>query len=142
MTIAVNSSADTLIARFFGWISTSWEAASEAQALAAMDGDTIRQIAQDCGIEPSQLVALAKAGPHSADEMTAMMKALNIDPMEVATRYQHQFRDMQINCSQCGSKERCRKDLQEHTAAAEFAGYCNNADHLISMRAMPELLAD
>ncbi len=142
MDTLANSHSENLVSRFVGWLSRGWEAASEAQALASLDQDTIRMIARDCGIEPSQLLELAKAGPDAADEMIAMMKALNIDPMEVATRYQHQFRDMQVNCSQCGSKSQCRKDLAQGLAAQHFNDYCKNADHLSAMRATPELLAD
>lgn len=142
MGIAVNSNSENLVSRMVGWLTKGWEASSEAEMIAALDGDTIRQIARDCGIQPDQLIELAKAGPNAADEMIAMMKALNIDPTEVAALYQQQFRDMQVNCSHCQSKDECRKDLAAGTAAQHFNDYCQNADHLSGMRATPELLAD
>jgi hypothetical protein len=139
MNTVANSHSENLVSRFLGWLSRGWEAAGETQALASLDRETIAMIARDCGMEPSQLLDVAKAGPHAADEMIAMMKALDIDPMEVATRYQDQFRDMQLNCSQCTSKAHCRKDIAAGSAARHFNDYCNNADHLIAMRATPAL---
>lgn len=142
MTMSVHSNSENLVSQFFGWLSKSWQTAGEAQALSSMDREMLRDIARDCGVEPDQLVELVRGGPHSADEMTSMMKQLNIDPVEVATRYQLEFRDMQVNCSRCGSKAQCRSDLEAGTAAEHYAGYCRNADHLAAMRAMPELLPD
>lgn len=142
MDTAVHDNSHTLVSRFMGWVARSWEASSEADAIAALDADTIRQIAGDCGIAPDQLIALAKAGPGAADEMIEMMKALNIDPMEVSMCHPHQFRDMQVNCSSCASKGRCRRDLAAGQAALHVNDYCNNSDHLAAMRATPELLAE
>jgi len=91
----------------------------------------------DCGITPEQLIELAKAGPHAADEMIEMMRALSIDPTEVQLRFRNQFRDMQINCSHCASKGECRKDLKIGSAPEHFIDYCANADELNALRRGP-----
>lgn len=140
MNIAVTEGTENFFSRLLGWVAKAWDNASEAQAISALDEATIRQLAQDCGIRPEELVELAKAGPHSADEMIAMMKALHIDPTEVQLRYQGQFRDMQINCSHCASKGACRRDLADGTAPDHFHDYCANADHLTALRAEPDML--
>jgi len=92
MSIAVNDGAHSVLARVISWIARSWESAGEAEMIAAMDDQTIREIAHDCGITPEQLIELAKAGPHAADEMIEMMRALSIDPTEVELRFRNQFR--------------------------------------------------
>ena len=142
MSIAVNDSAHSVLSRVISWIARSWENAGEAEMIAAMDDQTIREIAHDCGITPEQLIELAKAGPHAADEMIEMMRALSIDPTEVQLRFRNQFRDMQINCSHCASKGECRKDLKIGSAPEHFIDYCANADELNALRADPQVLAD
>ena len=69
-----------------------------------------------------------------------LMLAINIDPTEVARLYPAQFRDMQVNCSLCESKERCRKDLGDQTADREHVHYCSNVDHLKSLQQSAPLL--
>lgn len=132
----------TFLSRLMAWTAKGWECASEMDVIGTLDEDTIRRIAGDCGVSADQLVQLAKAGPHGADEMLAMMRALNIDPVEVELRYRAQFRDMQVNCANCSSKKKCRHDLASGEAPANFDSYCHNADHLNGMRAEPELLLE
>lgn len=142
MNIATNDAARGAVSRILDWMAKGWERASEAEMIASLDDESIREIAHDCGIRPDQLIALAKAGPHAADEMPAMMRALGIDPMEVETHYREQFRAMQIDCSNCTSKGECRRDLNAGTAAQHFNEYCANAADLSSLRASPDMLVD
>lgn len=140
MNTIVNDPSRTVLSRLVDWFAKGWESSAEAEMIASLDSNTIRSIAHDCGISADQLVELAKAGPHAADEMIEMMKALNIDPAEVEVRLRSQFRDMQINCAHCASKGECRRDLGAHAAAENFAHYCGNADHLNALRANPEFM--
>ncbi|MGX5666342.1 DUF6455 family protein [Rhizobium daejeonense] len=140
METAVNDTTRTVFSRLAGWFAKSWESSAEADMIASLDDSTIRNIAHDCGITPDQLIELAKVGPHAADEMLAMMRALNIDPTEVELRLRNEFRDMQITCSHCASKGECRKDLARGAAAENFGHYCGNAEHLNALRANPDLL--
>ncbi|MCL6706716.1 BTG family protein [Pseudomonas sp. R2.Fl] len=142
MDAAVETASGTFLSRLFGWLSKAYEDASEADMIAALDDDTIRRIAGECGIQPEQLLDLAKAGPHAADEMPRMMKALGIDPMEVECRFGAVFRQMQVNCAHCRHKAECRHDLSTGTAAAEFNSYCVNAAELGVLRATPQVLSE
>ncbi|CAD7032990.1 hypothetical protein REJC140_03128 [Pseudorhizobium endolithicum] len=138
--VTTAQSPDTLASRFLHWCAQAWEATTEADVIGSLDDETLREIARDCCITPDQILQLVKAGPHAADEMVALMKALNIDANEVSLAHPGQFRDMQITCSNCTSKERCRRDLARHAADQEYIHYCGNAEHLSGMRADPELL--
>lgn len=140
MDMLVNHSARTVLSRLVEWFAKGWEGSAEAEMIASLDEGTIKSIAHDCGISPDQLIELAKAGPHAADEMIRMMKALNIDPAEIELRLRSQFRDMQITCAHCTHKGECRKDLVSGAAAENFAHYCGNADELNALRANPEFL--
>ena len=92
MDMLVNDSARTVFARLAGWFAKGWESSAEADMIASLDDFTIQGIAHDCGISPDQLIELAKAGPHAADEMIRMMKALNIDPAEIELRLRNHIR--------------------------------------------------
>lgn len=122
------------------WIGASFEAATEADMLAALDGEQISQLAADCGLSPHELLALAKAGPHAADEMPRLMQALNIDASEVEFQMRKHFRAMQITCANCGAKEQCRRDLASGQAQVTFASYCGNVDDMNQLRADPRFL--
>lgn len=142
MNFALEHTDSPILSRVFGWVAKAWENAAEAEMIAALDDETISRIAKDCGIQPGQLLELAKAGPDAAAEMPRMMKALGIDPMEVETRFRALFREMQVNCARCRHKAGCRHDLAHDTAAAEFNAYCLNAAELSALRATPTVLAE
>lgn len=126
--------------RFLSWCAQAWSAAAQSEEIAMLDEETIRQIAKDCAIAPDDLLQLAKAGPHASDEMIEMMRLLNIDPGDVAALHPALYREMQLTCTKCGSKGRCRHDLRANVADDRFPGYCGNAANLNAMRADPELL--
>jgi hypothetical protein len=142
MGVAAETANATILSRLLGWLSKAYEGACEADVIATLDDDTIRRIAGEWGMQPDQLLELAKAGPHAADEMPLMMKALGIDPMEVESRFRAMFHQMQVNCSHCGHKAECRRDLSTGAVANEFNSYCNNAVELGVLRATPQVLAE
>ncbi|MCM2292154.1 DUF6455 family protein [Allorhizobium sp. BGMRC 0089] len=142
MTLTVDHTLRSVFHNLITWASTGWERAAETEALANMDDQTLMKLAADCGITPDQLYDLAKAGPHAADEMPKMLRALNIDPVEVASRCHITFRDMQIACSCCPDKATCRKHLAEHTVHGHFLEFCPNAAQIIELKAHPDMQLD
>lgn len=140
MDIAETGISKGVLARLFQWCSDAWEQAGEAEMLANLDERVFHDLARDCGVTPDQLLQLVKAGPHAADEMPEMMRALNIDPAAVKLQDALLFRDMQVTCGNCAAKGRCRNDLALNTAGAHFRDYCGNAPTLNALRAEPELL--
>ncbi|TWF56683.1 DUF6455 family protein [Neorhizobium alkalisoli] len=140
MTQAVNFEQDGLGLRFLRWCGRAFEAASEADAIAMLDEDTVRKISHEFSITPDDLMCLAQAGPHAADELLAMMRALNVDSAEVARIHPALFREMQISCSRCSHKALCRADLSAGQSRTEFSHYCGNTDALNALRAEPDVL--
>lgn len=130
----------SLASRFLRWCAQAYNAATEAEVIAALDQRMISEIARDCSISPDDLVRLARAGPDAAMEMLAMMRHIGIDPVEALLQHPALFRDMQLRCAKCSAKSRCRRDLGDRSAAKQFGHYCGNSDELNSMRADPDLL--
>lgn len=142
MTVTIADPVRHAVQNILSWFAQGFESAHEGDMLAALSEAEVEALAEDCGLSAHQLVALVKAGPHAADEMPAMMRALNIDAAEVEYRMRRMFRDMQITCAQCSSKETCRNHLQQGKAAESFVEYCGNADALNALRANPDLLVE
>lgn len=140
MTLTIADPVRHTVQQILSWFAQGFEHATESDVLAGLSDEEIEALAGDCGISPHQLLALVKAGPHAADEMPAMMRALNIDPAEVEYRMRRVFRDMQITCAQCQSKETCRQHLRQGKAEQTFRDYCGNADTLNALRANPDVL--
>ncbi|WP_174801187.1 DUF6455 family protein [Martelella limonii] len=75
-----------------------------------------------------------------AAEMSEMMKALNIDPVEAEFQYRRLYYGMEANCAGCRDKKRCRTDLAHGQASENFRDYCENETLLNEMRADPDVL--
>ncbi|MDH4414414.1 MAG: DUF6455 family protein [Rhizobium sp.] len=142
MTLTIADPVRHTVQQIVSWFAQGFENAAESDMLAALSETEVAALAEDCGLSAHQLMALVKAGPHAADEMPAMMRALNIDPAEVEYRLRRVFRDMQITCTQCRSKDTCRNHLQQGKAERTFVEYCGNAETLNALRANPDLLIE
>lgn len=130
----------SLSSRLARWFTNAWEATTETDVVGSLDNQTLNELARDCGISADQLKQLARSGPHAADEMAMLMLAINIDAKEVARLYPVQFREMQVNCSLCESKDRCRKNLAAQVADREHVHYCGNSDYLKALQLEAPLL--
>lgn len=142
MTLTIADPVRHTVQQILSWFAQGFEHTTEGDMLAGLSDAEVEALAEDCGISAHQLLALVKAGPHAADEMPAMMRALNIDAAEVEYRMRRVFRDMQITCAQCQSKDTCRRDLQQGKAEQTFVEYCGNAETLNALRVNPDLLVD
>ena len=140
MTHTIADPVRNTVQQIVSWFARGFEQATQSEMLAGLSDAEVEALAEDCGISAHQLLALVKAGPHAADEMPAMMRALNIDPAEVEFRMRRVFLDMQVTCAQCSSKDTCRQHLDQGQAERTFVDYCGNADTLNALRADPDLL--
>jgi len=99
----------------------------EMSELRRMDRVDFDRIASDLRISPHDLDELVRHGPHAADELPRMLKALGIDEQALARTQPMVLRDMERVCALCGSKARCDRDLHAGTAADHYEDYCLNA---------------
>ena len=84
-------------------------------------------IARDLRVSTDELDRLVDSGPHSADEMPEMLKALGIDAEALVRTEPLLVRDMQRVCSLCRDKAHCHGDLAAGTAPEHYKEYCPNA---------------
>jgi hypothetical protein len=106
----------------------------EIDELCACGAAEHARIAHDLGVSDDTLDDLVRRGPHAADELPKMMKALGLDPAAVARAQPLIMRDLERVCSQCPHKRVCKDDLAHGTAAQEYEVYCGNAETLDALR--------
>jgi uncharacterized protein DUF6455 len=112
-----------LIDKFADWLKHRRDL-SEIRRMNRTDFDLI---ARDLRVSADDLDRLVEAGPHSADEVPRMLKALGIDVEDIARTEPLLVRDMQRVCSLCRDKAHCHGELADGTAAQSYREYCPNA---------------
>ena len=99
----------------------------ELKEMREMDAVNFGQIARDLRISSADLEALVRQGPHAADELPKMLRALGIDQADLARTEPLVLRDMERVCSLCNRKRQCGHQLAAGTAAAHYDEFCGNA---------------
>jgi uncharacterized protein YjiS (DUF1127 family) len=84
-----------LIDRFGSWL----EHRREIRELRGLDSDEFASIAHELRITPADLDTLVRQGPHAADELPELLKALGIDREALARTEPLALRDMARVCA-------------------------------------------
>jgi transcriptional regulator with XRE-family HTH domain len=85
------------------------------------------RIASELRVSPRDLDELVRHGPHAADELPQMLKALGIDVEALARTQPLVLRDMERVCALCHHKDECVREFASGTAAEHYEQYCPNA---------------
>jgi len=109
------------------WVKDYRQAAGLRNKLANCTPEEVALIALDIGLSAEDLIAAAARGPHAADEVSKLLRALGVDPQKLASDYPSAVRDLQRICIHCGHKSECRHNLAAGTAASRYRDYCPNA---------------
>jgi hypothetical protein len=112
------------------------EAAANVRELARA-GQTAENVAQDLGLSPNELRALAGKGADAAKELPCLLDALRINAQTLAEKEPLVLRDLQRVCSLCDHKRACDRDIAAGTLAAHYQRYCVNADTVKALELDP-----
>ena len=115
---------EALINTFSDWLKHR----RELNELRQLNTTEFDRIASELRVSPGDLNELVHLGPHAADELPRMLKALGIDQEALARTQPLVLRDMERVCSLCNHKRQCDRDLAAGTAAAHYTEYCGNTD--------------
>jgi hypothetical protein len=99
----------------------------ELHEMRQMDRSEFDRIAGDLRVTPDDLEELVRQGPHAADELPKMLRALGINEASLARAQPLVLRDMERVCAMCNHKRECDRDLAAGTAAQHYEEYCLNA---------------
>ena len=114
---------ESLINSFGDWLKHR----RELNEIRQMDRSDFDRIAGDLRVSPNDLDELVRRGPHAADELPKLLKALGINEAALARTQPLVLRDMERVCALCHSKKQCDRDLAAGTSAGHYEGYCLNA---------------
>jgi uncharacterized protein YjiS (DUF1127 family) len=109
----------------------------ELNELRQMDRSEFDRIADDLRVTSDDLEELVRQGPHAADELPKMLKALGIDEAALARTEPLVLRDMERVCAMCQHKRQCDHDLAAGTAADRYEDYCLNASTIDQLGPTP-----
>lgn len=99
----------------------------ELSEIRQLDTSEFDRIASDLRVSPADLNELVQQGPHAADELPKLLKALGIDHDDLARVEPFVLHDMERVCALCQNKRECDRDLAAGTSAEHYRGYCLNA---------------
>ena len=120
---------ESLINTFAGWLRHR----RDLSEIRRMDTTEFDRIADDLRVSPGDLDMLVRRGPHAADELPKLLKALGINEADLARTEPLVLRDMERVCALCASKHQCDRDLAAGTSAEHYEGYCLNAPTIDSL---------
>jgi len=123
MTAHSKSYIEALIGTFSDWLRHR----RELNEMRQFDRIDFERIAYDLRISPDDLEQLVRHGPHGADELPELLKALGIDEATLAHTQPFLLRDMERVCAMCEQKRQCDRDIADGTSAEHYKDYCANA---------------
>jgi len=94
----------------------------------------LQPIARDLNVTPADLERLVRPRPQSANELTHMLAALDIDEGALRGAEPTLLRDMERVCLLCTHRPQCHRKLAAGTAAANYVEFCENADLIDILR--------
>jgi hypothetical protein len=121
----------TILEAIGNWVGKYRSAVGLREELAHCGADEVGRIARDIGLSSEEFVSLAGNGPHAADQLPKLLRALGVDPAELASIDLGTLRGLERICIKCGHKTQCEHDLAAGTAAqGSYNDYCPNAKSL------------
>src|SRR5690349_3130932 len=90
--------AREFVAKYWGLHKDRAESRRELSRMSRCDVETL---AADCGLAPGQFSDMLKRGPHAADELLELMKALEIDEASLKAVNRDTFSEMKMVCAAC-----------------------------------------
>ena len=121
--MTAQTAVQKLIDTFADWLKHR----RELNELYGMNRSDLDRIASDLRISSTDLDELVRHGPHAADELPKLLKALRIDEAALSRAKPLVLRDMERVCALCLHKRRCDEDLVAGTSPEHYQEYCLNA---------------
>ena len=117
------------------WIKKYRYAVGLRDELARCGPEEVARTARDLGVSPRELARLADKGPHAAEQLPMLLRALGVDPGKLSRDDPAMMRDLQRLCITCGHKGQCEHELAAGTAAGSYKSFCPNAFSLETLLA-------
>jgi hypothetical protein len=100
-----------------------------------LDAAEAEHIAREFGLTASELSAISRSGARVAELLHRMMRVNGLSYEELRQAHPDVVRDLEIHCSLCSEKKRCRRELESGAAPEGFTEYCPNAPTFVELQA-------
>lgn len=117
--------------RFFAW----WRAVRERGALDTLDASELEHIAREFGLSGEELAKVNRDGGRASDLLHRMVRVNGLSYEDLRQTHPDIVRDLEIHCSLCLEKKRCRRELESGAAPEGFTDYCPNAPVIVELQA-------
>lgn len=94
----------------------------------------IADLAQDLGVDSSELRTLAGRWPDSAGLLARRLEAFGLDEAQIRQAEPQVLRDLQRVCGQCIAEARCERDLNSAAQDRAWRDYCPNVATFDALR--------
>lgn len=115
------------------WVQKYRDAVGWREELNRCGPEEVARVAHDLGMSTEELVSIARQGPHAADQLPKLLRALGVDPDKLASEDPTTMRSLTRFCIVCAHKGQCEHELAAGTAAENYHSYCPNAIVLDSL---------
>jgi hypothetical protein len=132
MSVHADVLTKNLLDRFLVW----WRAVREGGGIDALDASERERIAREYGLSGEELARIDHSGGRAADLLHRMMRANGLSYEDVRQTHPDVVRDLEIHCSLCSEKRRCRRELESGAAPEGFTEYCPNAPTMVELQAV------
>jgi len=121
--------------RMAQWWSNVAGRLSRAAEVRGLDPEVAAGVSRDLGTSPGELRVLAAKWPDSSAELLGRrLKALDLDPAEIARSQPAVARDLAVHCTLCTDKTPCRHDLDQNPGDPAWREYCVNSSTLTALK--------
>ena len=104
-TEANQQAGHSVFSAIASWVNKYREAVSVRAEFANCGADEVANIARDVGVSPEELLCFTNKGPHAADELSRLLRALGIDPLKLRSADPTLMRSLERVCITCGHKD-------------------------------------
>jgi len=98
-----------------------------------LDQESIAQLARDNAMAVSDFCTLVHSKSGNLELLSRQLARAGLPEKETNSKLSV-MRDMQIVCSGCSMKRRCRRELSRQNDAPNYSSYCPNAPTIDALR--------
>jgi len=125
--MSVETQAKDLLDRLLAWWRT--------ERFEALDAAEVEHMAREFGLSGEELARLCRDGGGAPALLHRMLRANGLSYEELRQSHPDVVRDLEIHCSLCREKKRCRRELDAGAAPDGVAEYCPNAPTIVELQA-------
>lgn len=104
-----------------------WKGIATLRELDQCNGRDLQRILHDLSVSKAELTGAVIKAVRPEILLPQMLQALDLPAEGIKASYPSVEADLRRVCAHCPETTRCRKELHDHTAAANYREFCSNS---------------